>query len=100
MWLGSPALFGQVNLPQIPSANSFPNYTSNSANTPSNNKNRLPSAPASFNPDLNRQQQQHRNIMQEVEQNQKLQEKAMKEARADIEELRGKRGHRPKCEVI
>lgn len=88
MWLGSPALFGQVNLPQIPSANSFPDYSRNSTNTPPNNKNRLPSTPASFNPDLNRQQQQHRNIMQEVEQNQKLQEKAMKEARADIEELR------------
>lgn len=89
MLLCSPALFGQVNLPQTPSANPFPDYTRNNTNTPSNNKDRLPLAPAPFNPDLNRQQQQNRNIMQEVEQNQKLQEKAMKEARADIEQLRG-----------
>lgn len=89
MSLYSPALYSQVPNPQAPSISPFPEYARNGVVNPGNNRNQTPVAPSSYNPDLNRQQQQNRNIMLEVEQNQKLQETAMKEARADIEELRG-----------
>ena len=87
--LYSPALYSQVPNPQAPSISPFPDDARNGVVNPGNNRNQTPVAPSSFNPDLIRQQQQNRNIMLEVEQNQKLQETAMKEARADIEELRG-----------
>ena len=81
--------FSQVQTPVVPSATAIPNYAQNNfVNTP-NNRGQLPNTPSPFNPDLNRQQQQNRNIMQEVERNQKLQEQAMNEARADIEQMQG-----------
>lgn len=87
--LYSSALYSQVPNPQVPSISPFPDYARNGVVNPSSSRNQTPVTPSSFNPDLNRQQQQNRNIMLEVEQNQKLQEHAMKEARADIEEMRG-----------
>jgi len=86
--LGKFYAFSQVQIPATPSATVLPNYTQNTFVNPSSNKNPVSVSPGSFSPDLNRQQQQNRNIMLEVEQHQKLQEQAMREARADIDELR------------
>jgi hypothetical protein len=88
MSLYSSVLYSQVPDAQAPSISPFSDYARNGLVNPSNNRNQVPVAPSLFNPNLNRQQQQNKNIMLEVEQNQKLQEQAMKEARADIEELR------------
>lgn len=80
--------FSQVQIPVAPSATTLPNYTQNSFVNPSNNNRvQIPVIPSSYNPDVNRQQQQNRNIMQEVEQHQKLQEQAMNEMRSDIEQM-------------
>jgi len=77
----------QVQTPVAPSGTVFPNYAQNNFINPSNNRGQIPVIPSSFNPNLNRQQQQNRNTMQEVEQHQKRQAQAMNEMRADIEQL-------------
>lgn len=81
--LGGYSCFAQ-NLPSIPNpqAVSMPNY-STEKNTQPNGRG-VPSNPALFNPDVNRQKQQTEQIMQEVERNTRLQNQAMQEAQADI----------------
>ncbi len=86
--LYSSALYSQVPVPQATSTNPFPDYARNGVVNPNNSRNQTPAAPSAFNPDLNRQQQQNERIITEVTQRQKLQEQAINEARADIEEVR------------
>lgn len=84
--------FGQhpaiPNLPVFPtpSASKIPNYTNGQTTTVSNKTNQFPTAIYPLTGE-NSQQQQHQNIMNEVEQHEKLREKLLNEAKADIAEL-------------
>ena len=79
--------FSQVNLPSVPQPAQMPNY-SNQNYSNSNNINSVPNPSTQyFDADKQRQQKQYEQIMQEVEQNEKLQVETLKQIKKDVQEL-------------
>lgn len=81
--------FGQVNVPSVPQTTQIPNYSNQVYSIP-NNRNNTPTSPSQYiNTDFDKQRQflQHQQIMNEVEQNEKLRLETLNQVKQDINEL-------------
>jgi hypothetical protein len=79
--------FSQVNLPTVPQPAQIPNYSNQNYSNP-NNRNIVPNTPNQyFDTEKQRQLKQTKQIMREVEQNEKLQAETLKQAKQDVQEF-------------